>query len=221
MFAHTMQDKTRQDKAMNLNLDQVDHVTLDLMVNQPQYERYLRIKEADLNGKYEKAKRFYKKRIMEMTRDLLKGETVNDIFVLQSFDAYAKACITYFRNKDKNDTLQEEHMAECVAIGYLPPIIEGQEGQEGQEEQEGQEGQDEEGQELHHNSKRKLEIMMSFDKHKHKPSHVPTLDTYVIKTTPAASTVANPVPTPQQKEINLDDPKFKTKDIKPRKKPNG
>jgi hypothetical protein len=50
---------------------------------------------------------------------------------------------------------------------------------------------------------------------------VPTLDTYVIKTTPAASTVANPVPTPQQKEINLDDPKFKTKDIKPRKKPNG
>jgi hypothetical protein len=198
---------------MTLNLVQVDLVTLVLMVIQPQYERYLRIKEADLNGKYEKAKRFYKKRIVEMTRDLLKGETVNDIFVLQSFDAYAKACITYFRNKDKNDTLQEEHMAECVEIGYLPPIVEGQEGQEGQEEQEGQE--------LQHNSKRKLEIMLSFDKHKHKPSHVPTLDTYVIKTTPAASTVANPVPTPQQKEINLDDPKFKTKDIKPRKKQNG
>ena len=103
---------------MNLNLDQVDHVTLDLMVNQPQYERYLRAKEADLAGKYEKAKRFYKKRIIEMTRDLLKGETVNDIFVIQAFEAYAKACITYFRNKDKNDTLQEEHMAECVAIGY-------------------------------------------------------------------------------------------------------
>lgn len=200
---------------MNLNLDLVDHVTLDFMVNQPQYERYLRIKEADLNGKYEKAKRFYKKRITEMTRDLLKGETVNDIFVLQAFDAYAKACITYFRNKDKNDTLQEEHIAECVAIGYLPPIVEGQEGQEQEQEQ-----QDEEGQELQHNSKRKLEILMSFDKHKHKPAHVPTLDTYVIKTTPAASTIANPVPTPQQKEINLDDPKFKTKDIKPRKKQN-
>jgi len=200
---------------MNLNLDLVDHVTLDFMVNQPQYERYLRIKEADLNGKYEKAKRFYKKRIVEMTRDLLKGETVNDIFVLQAFDAYAKACITYFRNKDKNDTLQEEHIAECVAIGYLPPIVEGQEGQEQEQEQE---QQDEEGQELQHNSKRKLEILMSFDKHK--PAHVPTLDTYVIKTTPAASTVANPVPTPQQKEINLDDPKFKTKDIKPRKKQN-
>ena len=109
---------------MNLNLDAVDHVTLDLMVNQPQYERYLRAKEADLTGKYEKAKRFYKKRISEMTRDLLKGEpeTVNDIFVLQSFDAYAKACITYFRNKDKNDTLQEEYVAECVTVGYLPPI---------------------------------------------------------------------------------------------------
>ncbi len=37
---------------MNLNLDQVDHVTLDLMVNQPQYERYLRAREADLIGKF-------------------------------------------------------------------------------------------------------------------------------------------------------------------------
>jgi len=109
---------------MNLNLDPVDHVTLDLMVNQPQYERYLRAKEADLNGKYEKAKRFYKKRIMEMTRDFLKGDTVNDIFVLQSFEAYAKACIAYFRNKDKNDTLQEDYIAECVTVGYLPPIAE-------------------------------------------------------------------------------------------------
>jgi len=194
---------------MNLNLDPVDHVTLDLMVNQPQYERYLRIKEADLNGKYEKAKRFYKKRIMEMTRDLLKGETGNDIFVCQAFDAYAKACITYFRNKDKNDELQEEHAAECVAVGYLPPIAE----ESAVDHVDDVDVDDvEEPAEL---SKRKMEILLTFDKHK---PHAPTLDTYVIKTTPAASAVANSVPPPKQKEINLDDPKFKTKDIKPRKK---
>jgi hypothetical protein len=187
---------------MNLNLDAVDHVTLDLMVNQPQYERYLRNKEADLSGKYEKAKRFYKKRITEMTRDLLKGETVNDIFVLQSFEAYAKACITHFRNKDKNDTLQEEHMAECVAVGYLPPIV----------ETDLDNDDDDDAPNLNDSSKKKLEILMSFDKHK---AHTPTLDTYVIKTTPA--TVASAAaPIPQQREINLDDPKFKTKDIKPK-----
>jgi hypothetical protein len=203
---------------MNLNLDAVDHVTLDLMVNQPQYDRYLRAKEADLNGKFEKAKRFYKKRIMEMARDLLKGETTNDIFVLQAFDAFAKACITHFRNKDKNDTLQEEHIAECVAIGHLPPIVEecadhadddddDDDGNNGNGNGNGNNGT------LDQLSKRKLEILLSFDKHK---SHTPTLDTYVIKTTPAASTRSNHVPVPQLKEINLDDPKFKTKDLKPK-----
>jgi hypothetical protein len=201
---------------MNLNLDQVDHVTLDLMVNQPQYERYLRIKEADLNGKYEKAKRFYKKRIMEMTRELLKGETVNDIFVLQAFESYAKSCITYFRTKDKNDTLQEEHAAECVAIGYLPPIAETETDSINLDKGNDDEGDSIQDQQL---AKRKLEILMSFDKHK---VAVPTLDTFVIKTTPAASTCNNHgVSIPQLKEINLDDPKFKTKGIKPKPaKPN-
>ena len=194
---------------MNLNLDQVDHVTLDLMVNQPQYERYLRAKEADLSGKYERAKRFYKKRIMEMTRDLLKGETVNDIFVIQSFEAYAKSCITYFRNKDKNDTLQEEHAAECVAVGYLPPIVETDSVEDDDEDDDAAVAESN----LNDSSKKKLEILMSFDKHK---VHTPTLDTYVIKTTPAASASNNHAPIPQLKEVNLDDPKFKTKDIKPK-----
>jgi hypothetical protein len=198
---------------MNLNLDQVDHVTLDLMVNQPQYERYLRNHEADLNGKYDRAKRFYKKRIVEMTRDLLKGETVNDIFVLQAFEAYAKSCITYFRNKDKNDTLQEEHLAECVAIGYLPPIVENQTEESVNSDNADNDGDNEQNATLSDLTKKKLEILMSFDKHK---SHTPTLDTYVIKTS-SASTAAAASILPQQKEINLDDPKFKTKDIKHKK----
>jgi hypothetical protein len=199
---------------MNLNLDQVDHVTLDLMVNQPQYERYLRNKEADLSGKYERAKRFYKKRIMEMTRDLLKGETVNDIFVIQAFETYAKSCITYFRNKDKNDTLQEEYMAECVAVGYLPPIVETDADDLDNDDDDANDDDAAAEPNLNDSSKKKLEILMSFDKHK---VTVPTLDTYVIKTTPPASTSNNHVPIPPQlKEVNLDDPKFKTKDIKPK-----
>jgi hypothetical protein len=200
---------------MNLNLDAVDHVTLDLMVNQPQYERYLRAKEADLTGKYEKAKRFYKKRITEMTRDLLKGDTVNDIFVLQAFEAYAKACITHFRNKDKNDTLQEEYVAECVAVGYLPPIDEDVNDDGDNDDGDNDADNNDNANNMNDSSKKKLEILMSFDKHK--SAHVPTLDTYVIKTTPT-STIKNNVPIPQQREINLDDPKFKTKDLKPKKR---
>ena len=137
-----------------------------------------------------------------MTRELLKGETVNDIFVIQAFEAYAKSCITYFRNKDKNDTLQEEHMAECVAVGYLPSILETDSVEDSDDDAV-----------VNDSSKKKLEILMSFDKHK---VHTPTLDTYVIKTTPAASASNNHAPIPQLKEVNLDDPKFKTKDIKPK-----
>jgi|UniRef100_A0A6C0M3W7 hypothetical protein len=200
---------------MNLNLDQVDHVTLDLMVNQPQYERYLRMREADLNGKFEKAKRFYKKRIVEMTRDLLKGESesASDTFMLQAFNTYAKACITYFRNKDKNDVLQEEYIAECVAIGHLPSIVEEEAAacnmnfdDDAYDDYDAANDAS-----VSNDTKRKLEILMSFDKHK---PQTPTLDTFVIKTTPPP--ISKPVPVPQFKEINLDDPKFKTKDIKPK-----
>ena len=203
---------------MNMNLDQVDHVTLDLMVNQPQYERYLRMREADLNGKFEKAKRFYKKRIIEMTRDLLKGETetMSDIFVSQAFDAYAKACITHFRNKDKNDALQEEHIAECVAIGHLPSIVEEDAASNLNFDDDAYDDDDDDdgaNTNVSNDTKRKLDILMTFDKHKHK-SHAPTLDTYVIKITPPP--MSKPAPIPQFKEINLDDPKFKTKDIKPK-----
>jgi hypothetical protein len=185
------------------------------MVNQPQYERYLRAKEADLSGKYEKAKRFYKKRITEMTRDLLKGDTVNDIFVLQAFEAYAKACITHFRNKDKNDTLQEEYVAECVAVGYLPPINEGVNDDTDNDDADNNDEDVNDVDNLNDSSKKKLDILLSFDKHK--AQKMPTLDTYVIKTTPTP-TIKNNVPIPQQREINLDDPKFKTKDLKPKKR---
>jgi hypothetical protein len=159
---------------------------------------------------------------MEMARDLLKGETMSDIFVLQAFEAYAKACITYFRNKDKNDTLQEEHMAECVAIGYLPPIIESDANVDTDANDDSNDGDDNDhathDHAMNESSKRKLEILLSFDKHK---SHTPTLDTYVIKMSPSAASAAAPI-IPKHREINLDDPKFKTKDIKPKKNgPNG
>ncbi|MBM3455856.1 MAG: hypothetical protein FJX80_12030 [Bacteroidetes bacterium] len=183
---------------MNLNLDQVDYVTLNLMVNQQQYDRYLRTQEQRMNEKFEKAKKFYKKRIVETTRNCLKGEMTNDIFVNQAFDAYAKACIVYFRNKDKNDTLQEEYIEECNMIGFLPCINEAEE-----EEEEGEP-------EFLENDKtiKNLELIITNEKYKPGP---PTLDTYVIKKTayvPMREII------PKHKEINLDDPRFKTKDIK-------
>jgi len=147
---------------------------------------------------------------------LLKGEpeTMSDIFVSQAFDAYAKACITHFRNKDKNDALQEEHIAECVAIGHLPSIVEEDAASNLNFDDDAYDDDDDGANaNVSNDTKRKLDILMTFDKHKHN-SHAPTLDTYVIKITPPP--MSKPAPIPQFKEINLDDPKFKTKDIKPK-----
>ena len=107
--------------------------------------------------------------------------------------------------------MQEEYVAECVAVGYLPPIVETDSFDLDNDDAD-DDGDDDTAVALNDSSKKKLEILMSFDKHK---AHTPTLDTYVIKTTPAPNNKNN-VPIPQLKAINLDDPKFKTKDLKPK-----
>ena len=106
-------------------------------------------------------------------------------------------------------------MAECVAVGYLPPIME-TDADDLDNDDDHDDDDDSSNPNLTDSSKRKLEIMMSFDKHK---VTAPTLDTFVIKTTPVSNNHGAVSIPPQLKEINLDDPKFKTKDIKPKPKP--
>jgi hypothetical protein len=48
---------------------------------------------------------FYKKKILQLTKDLLLNETLDDEFlydVKKQYEKYAKACVVYLRNKDKN-----------------------------------------------------------------------------------------------------------------------
>lgn len=108
-------------------------------------------------------------------------------------------------------------MAECNAVGYLPPIVEetannGIHDDNDNDNDNTDDDDNHQNQTLNDSSKKKLEILMSFDKHK---TQTPTLDTFVIKTTTSSTSVAPIIP--KKKEINLDDPKFKTKDIKPKK----
>jgi hypothetical protein len=65
----------------------------------------IHIKKEKIN---KKDKKFYKRRIYDLTKQLLNGEKPN-IFhdIIMTFDIYMKQCIDYFKSLDKTDIIQE------------------------------------------------------------------------------------------------------------------
>ena len=60
------------------------------------------------NDKYQKDLEFYKKRIFKLTKDLLRGHTV-DSDINACFQNYTQKCIDYFEFIDKRDIIQEDY----------------------------------------------------------------------------------------------------------------
>jgi hypothetical protein len=89
--------------------DFLNKVTLDCLTNR-EYEKHLQEKTEKTINK--KDKKFYKKRIYNLTKQLL---TDNDTHkniptdVLYTFDNYINSCIHYFKSLDNNDILQKEY----------------------------------------------------------------------------------------------------------------
>ena len=54
-------------------------------------------------------KKFYRKRIYNLSRDLLSSSNIENEDVKRAFDNYINACIYYFKSVDCNDILQEEY----------------------------------------------------------------------------------------------------------------
>jgi hypothetical protein len=116
----TIIEETEQEKEEE---NWMDFITLQYLMNHRQYEKY---KNKDFalqnNARYKKDKKFYKKRILDLTRQLfLDTETnmetnmetkIDKIFpddVMKYFDQYIKTCIHYFKELDKMDIVQEEY----------------------------------------------------------------------------------------------------------------
>lgn len=203
---------------------EVNSVTLEYMVNRAQYEKYLQKNNISENELFYKEKRFYRKRIMQVAKDLLKNQTIPDMGVIHSFDMFCKSCISYFKCKDKNDILQEEYNdldlpleqnAEKINNFFssdddaddesniknykiLKPIPEEEELHsplfiEKEEEDESE-------------NIKKIDLKIINDSYNKKP----TLDTFIKKKERKKEEVKCPL----QKEVNLNDPKLKKKDIK-------
>lgn len=90
-----------------------DKLTMDTMINMGVYSKYMARKETDTKIRSSETKterRFYKKRILELTKQLIKNPThTNDSSVITACNAYINACIVHFKFVDLSDTLQMEH----------------------------------------------------------------------------------------------------------------
>ena len=54
-------------------------------------------------------KKFYRKRIYNLSRDLLTSSNIANEDIKRAFDNYVNTCIYYFKSVDINDILQEEY----------------------------------------------------------------------------------------------------------------
>ena len=93
-----------------------DKLTMDTMINSAAYSKYISRKDNETKTKLDETKterRFYKKRIVELTKQLIKNmDHVKDSSVVNACSTYFNACIMHFKFVDLSDTIQTEHCAE-------------------------------------------------------------------------------------------------------------
>lgn len=90
-----------------------DKLTMDTMINSAAYSKYMSRKDNETKTKLDETKterRFYKKRIIELTKQLIKNmDHVKDSSVVNACSAYFNACIMHFKFVDLSDMIQTEH----------------------------------------------------------------------------------------------------------------
>jgi len=89
----------------------ITQITLDCLLNKEVYEKMQHFKKQKNVNK--KDKKFYRKRILNLTRELLlkKDDDYSEINpdIKFGFDNYIKTCIQYFKIIDNNDIIQEQY----------------------------------------------------------------------------------------------------------------
>lgn len=92
-------------------LSSIEQITLECLMNKEQYNKYLgnKINKMIENNKHDK--RFYRKRILQLAKDILINTTQDTLpsDVLFAFENFVKMCIPYFKNIDKTDIIQNEY----------------------------------------------------------------------------------------------------------------
>ena len=92
----------------------VNQLSLKFFLNKDIYGKHLEKITAESKMEYKKDKRFYRKRIYELTKQLINEDNNNPMILNKdlhlAFEIYSKVCIEYFKMLDKNDILQEDYL---------------------------------------------------------------------------------------------------------------
>ena len=175
------------------NINSVNYITLETMANSDTYSKYLKKNNLDHDSVLKTEKKFYRKRILAMVKDILYNNLnnnsdcpVSDV-IINSFNTFARLCVSHFKFKDTMDSIQGDYKGMNLVDKSDADAVLGNDTMDGWSIDEAN----------------KL-FMKQVDK------KVITMDNFVTKTSPPQDEMI----LPKTKEFNLKDPKYKKKDIK-------
>jgi hypothetical protein len=93
---------------MDISMNEIDNITLSYFANKSQYISILKKKEENNDKKFINDKRFYKKRVLDLTKRLFREEETNTQLI-GFFNTYVKSCVNYLKFLDKSDIIQEKY----------------------------------------------------------------------------------------------------------------
>jgi hypothetical protein len=104
----------------------INQVTLDCLINKEQYNKHIANQNTKLSNR--KDKKFYRKRIYNLTKELLLSkEEPSDLFpdVKYAFDIFVNTCIQNFKTIDRNDIIQSDYqnISDSLKIGSNIPEL--------------------------------------------------------------------------------------------------
>ena len=205
----------------------INQITLNCLMNKKQYEKYVANQVS--KSVNEEEKKFYRKRIYCLTKELLlsKEEPPNLLpDVKYAFDNYIKSCIHFFKVSDSNDILQQEYA--CIQEDKIQPENE----ETGENEETEETGENEETEETGENEdnednndtgeNEEIEEIEETNKNKIDKTFMRTiktfngcLDSFVTVT---STKKINDIILPKQREVNLSDPSLMNKGVFPSEK---
>lgn len=104
----------------------INKITLECLLNKSQYDKYLSSNVVNLSLLNKRDKKFYRKRILQLAKNLLlnvqEEALPNDIVF--AFENFVKLCSQYFKMIDKTDIIQGDYHLEESSHNILDNNIE-------------------------------------------------------------------------------------------------
>jgi hypothetical protein len=108
---------------MDISMNEIDNITLSYFANKSQYTSILKKTEENNDKKFINDKRFYKKRVLDLTKRLFREEETNTQLI-GFFNTYVKSCVNYLKFLDKSDIIQEKYGSMTVDENQEKPVSE-------------------------------------------------------------------------------------------------